>query len=309
MLFLDIQYLTIMNKRDKNKKKYCLVIPIYKYNLDEVDKLSLKSVAKSFYESGNHAHIEIIAPTRFEINIITEDTRNFIKSIFKDMCEVRWNYFDDNYFESTASYSKLLLEKEFYEYFNDDYKYLVLYQLDCYMFRDELDRFVDFDVDYIGAPIYATNSDWGEHPPYVGNGGFSIRKIETFVSVLDRNKQLWLIHKDEFENTKLPKNSDYKYIDFEDIFICQMIGKYYPLTFPNYKDIVNFCWDRNLDYIVPTFHVDTPCVAHNFTLFYNYYKKFIPELTENEYIKNFCEAKIERWKNTFHPEEVGYGNF
>jgi hypothetical protein len=95
--------------------------------------------------------------------------------------------FDNNFFGSAKAYRKLMFSPKFYETFID-YKYILIYQLDCLVFSDQLTQWCKTDLDYIGAP-------WIKHKdaPYVsnlafegkvGNGGFSLRKIQSFLKVI-----------------------------------------------------------------------------------------------------------------------------
>jgi len=92
--------------------------------------------------------------------------------------------FDDAFFGSAVAHTRLMLSPKFYESFRD-YKYILLYHLDALVFSDQLMQWCETDLDYIGAP-------WLKCPdtPYVkvsrvGNGGFSLRKIESFLRVIN----------------------------------------------------------------------------------------------------------------------------
>ncbi|WP_134089473.1 DUF5672 family protein [Olivibacter sp. XZL3] len=98
--------------------------------------------------------------------------------------------FDDSFFKSVTGYSRLLTGKHFYEAFST-YDYILIYQLDAWVFRDDLLTWAQKGYDYIGAP-------WLEAPPIsagkkpiinlskrlvnrVGNGGLSLRKIKSHI--------------------------------------------------------------------------------------------------------------------------------
>jgi hypothetical protein len=88
--------------------------------------------------------------------------------------------FDDRHFSSVASYSALLLSPSFYEAFSD-FDHLLIHQLDAFVFRDTLTDWCARGFDYIGAPWRnETNSDWFG----VGNGGFSLRDVQSCLAVL-----------------------------------------------------------------------------------------------------------------------------
>lgn len=83
------------------------------------------------------------------------------------------------------SYNKLLLTADFYKSFQD-YEYILIYQLDCLVFSDQILTWCDQGWDYVGAPWFA---NYGTDPSMgflgVGNGGLSLRKITSFLDVLD----------------------------------------------------------------------------------------------------------------------------
>jgi len=91
---------------------------------------------------------------------------------------------DEKHFRSRGSYSKLLLSKDFYRYFVD-YKYLLIYQLDCLVFSDQLIDFCQLDFDYIGAPLFRDKMDPSKGFSRAGNGGLSLRRVNAFLNVLN----------------------------------------------------------------------------------------------------------------------------
>lgn len=90
--------------------------------------------------------------------------------------------FNADYFSGTAAYSRLLLSSEFYRVFSG-YRYMLIYQLDALVFSDQLAHWCSKGYDYIGAPVHVHSDD--QSAAFVGNGGFSLRKIESFLHVLE----------------------------------------------------------------------------------------------------------------------------
>jgi uncharacterized protein DUF5672 len=87
--------------------------------------------------------------------------------------------FPDRFFTSKHNYSRLLLTREFYRAFSA-YDYILIHQLDCLVLSDELRFWCGRGYDYIGA--VHTIADL---PPCVGNGGFSLRRVASFLAVLN----------------------------------------------------------------------------------------------------------------------------
>lgn len=150
--------------------KNCVVIPIYKEVLDKDELASLLQCEKVL----NKHDIKFVCPK--SLNTAQYES-------FKNAGFVRLN---DDYFKSVYTYSRMLLDKNFYEQFND-YEYMLVYQLDAWVFEDRLDEWCEKGYDYIGAPWFkgfgAAKKKAKMHP-YSGNGGLSLRKISSLINVL-----------------------------------------------------------------------------------------------------------------------------
>jgi hypothetical protein len=83
---------------------------------------------------------------------------------------------------SSSTYSRLLLSADFYRRFSD-YDYILIYQLDCLVFSENLNRWCDMGFDYIGAPWVGLGPDGSAYVSRVGNGGLSLRKVRSFLRV------------------------------------------------------------------------------------------------------------------------------
>jgi hypothetical protein len=91
--------------------------------------------------------------------------------------------FDDSYFGSAMTYNKLMLSPHFYQAFAQ-YRYILIYHLDALVFSDRLSDWCATEWDYIGAPwLPCSDSPW-VGTSRVGNGGFSLRKVSSFLRVL-----------------------------------------------------------------------------------------------------------------------------
>lgn len=91
--------------------------------------------------------------------------------------------FHPRFFDGIKGYNLLMMDKAFYKRFVN-YKYMLIYQLDAWVFRDELDEWCKKGYDYIGAP-WIEEDDTGKMTlTGVGNGGFSLRRVQHFFNVL-----------------------------------------------------------------------------------------------------------------------------
>lgn len=121
------------------------------------------------------------------------------------------------FFENISGYNKLMLSLDFYVRFEQS-KYVLIYQTDCFVFKDELAGWCAKGYDYIGAPWPFDTSVWignhypwlvrkyyrtlGKHRvPHVGNGGLSLRKTASFIrniSLFQHWIKRWNYNEDTF---------------------------------------------------------------------------------------------------------------
>jgi hypothetical protein len=112
----------------------------------------------------------------------------------KQYPQVRFEFFPAEYFDSVASYSRLLLSTDFYNRFIA-YEFILILQPDAILFRDDLDHWMEQGYDYIGAPwpdgieITLWRDDFqGERrrriSTNVGNGGLSLRRVRGCIALI-----------------------------------------------------------------------------------------------------------------------------
>jgi len=155
----------------------CIAVPIYKENLEYHELISfnrinsvLKNVPKFF-----------IYPEGLKLDAYKSSSGN-----------ITFLPLDPKYFKSIDYYNILLKSPIFYKQFMD-FKYLLIYQLDSYIFEEQnINYFLKSNFDYIGAPWLKL--DWFDNSekliskikilrPFIkkiGNGGFSLRRVKTF---------------------------------------------------------------------------------------------------------------------------------
>jgi Protein of unknown function (DUF5672) len=93
--------------------------------------------------------------------------------------------FPRRFFRNPVTYSRLLLSRGFYDAFSA-YDYVLVYQLDALVLRDELEDWCARGLDYVGAPWFPGDAMPLVTQPAVGNGGFSLRRVAAFREVLER---------------------------------------------------------------------------------------------------------------------------
>ncbi|WP_027397413.1 DUF5672 family protein [Anaerovibrio lipolyticus] len=154
--------------------KVVIVIPIYSEKISDVELIALKQLDKVLY-----AYPKVfIAPRGLEFS-------------YGSFCEM-WDVveLDKDYFTGTVSYSSLLLSVDFYRKFSD-YEYMLIYQLDGFVFSDRLFEFCELGFDYIGS-AWPMNHRYtiGRRRAKIGNGGVSLRKISSTIKLLEQKEKI-----------------------------------------------------------------------------------------------------------------------
>jgi len=149
-----------------------VVIPIYKKNLTLAEVSSLDQALRIFQAR------DVRFVTYRDLDL--SEYRNVLK---KHDCNWDVVYFDKKWFSRLRSYSQMLMRDFFYEAFSS-YSFLQIYQLDAWVFRDELDLWCERGFSFIGAPFL-------DREPYcVGNGGFSLRRVSDCRRILSLGHEL-----------------------------------------------------------------------------------------------------------------------
>lgn len=89
----------------------------------------------------------------------------------------------DSCLDSVSSYNRMLLQSWFYRLFTD-WDFILIFQLDAWVFREDLGDWIRRGYAYIGAPwIKAMGPDTPDTG--VGNGGLSLRHVQSVIRVLE----------------------------------------------------------------------------------------------------------------------------
>lgn len=226
----------------------CVIIPIYQEKLSKTEEISLAQGIRVL----GHYPIIVIKPKSLNISHLQQQ-----------YSQIQFEDFEDSYFKSTLSYNRLMLSEEFYSRFLK-YEYMLIYQLDAFVFRDELKYWCEQGYDYIGAPwrieidfdskikefIWNVKKKialwfdlkeelYGKYGPKeiimkraVGNGGFSLRKTKKLRSMIPKNQQ-----KIEEYLEKVKTHQAYN----EDMFWGIELNRYVPqLKIPDWRTALKF---------------------------------------------------------------------
>ncbi len=199
-----------------------IIIPIYKEILSPSEIISLIRCNEILGE--------------FPIKFICSQGLN-TNCYLKIIPNASFEYFKDSHFVSIEGYNKLMLSTSFYKRFFQ-YRFILIYQLDAYVFENKLLYWCKKNYDYIGAPWivaptitkekYLINtSNWFVNR--VGNGGLSLRKI-----------------KPHFWNSFIFAPFLKIFIKNEDMFWGVLIDKLNPFfKKPKYTEALRFAFELN----------------------------------------------------------------
>lgn len=148
----------------RSANEIAIVIPVYR-ELKDFEKISLQQCLRVL---GEYPMV-LLAPESMDV------------THYLALWPFAVERFDDASFQGTSSYSKLLLSQRFYQRFQS-YTYILIHQLDVFVFSDRLKNFCSKGYDYIGAPV--PRWGWQEVRNRVGNGGCSLRKVSSCLRVL-----------------------------------------------------------------------------------------------------------------------------
>jgi hypothetical protein len=92
--------------------------------------------------------------------------------------------FPDDYFTSVAGYNRLMLSPTFYDRFAA-YDYILIVQLDALVLSSDIEPFLQWNVDYMGAPWFKDKTSPEKGFLGAGNGGLSLRRVAACQQALD----------------------------------------------------------------------------------------------------------------------------
>ena len=234
------------------KKRACVVIPVYKAVLSAYEQISLSQCLKVLHGYD----IFLVIPER-----LLESLRD--NADFRDQ-QIGYKTFDNAFFEDIPAYNRLLKSPGFYRAFLD-YEFMLIHQLDAFVFRDALEDWCKLNFDHIGAPLFDGHDLAKKDSPIVGqgNGGFCLRKVQHCYEVVTSFRRLnfkrafegpepafyirwyrFLKHGLLFNYSRYP----FQPIINEDLFWAELVPKAFPyFRVPEPVQAIRFSFEVNPD--------------------------------------------------------------
>jgi hypothetical protein len=238
-----------------------IVVPLHKAfsKLSENEKLALESSCRQL----DQYHHILVGPKQLK----WKEYQNFYADKGINIQIVK---FKAIFFLNIGGYNRLLRSLLFYKNFVK-YEYILIFQTDAYVFKNELEFWCSKGYDYIGGPWLnsANGCDSESRIIGAGNGGFSLRRIEPAIKLLKRIRALNLIRKIwrvsylnrivQFPIFLRLFLIDFKVVNFdqmdklsvhavanEDQFWCQIVANTFSdYNVSNIEDAIKFSFDVN----------------------------------------------------------------
>ena len=204
--------------------KCAICVIIYKDTLYKFEQLSLLRIIDFCIKTNRLDDLTFIIPKLIADNF-DEFCEKYINKFIIDNYNFSHNFTYISYpnicFNSVNAYNNMLmLSKNFYGDFINNYDYMLLYQLDGYIFDDHLNYFLEKEYDFIGGyyiPIYADILEYCEfdnldNHKILMNGGVSLKNLKFCIDIINK-------YYDEFING-CEFNDVFKYIN-EDTFFSK----------------------------------------------------------------------------------------
>lgn len=197
----------------------------------------------------------------------------------------------DENFQSIETYNKMMLSPWFYSLFSD-YDYMLIYQIDAYVFSDQIDYWASMGYDYIGAPWMLNDNLYERiigqwitrllqrcpirnnhvHSAHlfhqVGNGGFSLRRICKMKEIMVKNHDFIMSLSGKHESQ-------------EDVVISILLKKKENLKIPSWRLALYFSFEKAPAWCLELTHYAFPFGCHDTNSHYwNSFWKYYISLEE-----------------------------
>jgi hypothetical protein len=153
----------------------CVIIPVYAAELSQSEQAALICCIDRLRDR----QIFLLHKASIDINSVLDQ----LGVAVVDRKRIKCGSVEDKWLSSVASYNAMLLQGWFYRMFAN-WSYVLIYQLDAWVFGDALGEWLAKAYTYVGAPwtghLGPDTPDTG-----VGNGGFSLRCVAEMIRICE----------------------------------------------------------------------------------------------------------------------------
>lgn len=234
-------------EHDAGRQLVTVVVPVYRTDLSRYEQVSLRRLLAVL----GRYRIVVAKPRSLD----AAPLQPYFAAEDRNM---ETESFDDAFFEGIAGYNRLMMSETFYERFLSS-EYVLICQLDAYVFRDELEQWCGKGYDYIGAPwlvrpvyqfpllrltswlkrVYCnlTGTPNGQITRYkVGNGGFSLRRTSNCLRAVSQLHDTAVRH---FLTAR------HHHTFNEDVFFAVEVNRHgLGFRYPDWREALQFAFDK-----------------------------------------------------------------
>ncbi len=259
-----------------------VVIPLYKEHISAYEQISLQQCGKVL----KGYPVTFIMPHSLNPDRYLPACGGF-----------RIERFEDHYFSGTDGYNRLMTSASFYRRFLD-FRFILIYQLDAFVFRDDLSYWCAQNYDYIGAPWlerpatgtfidkwlfrYRSYRDYknnrrqpGTMLPVtsqfynkVGNGGFSLRNVSKMAEICSQMKA----------EIEFYSGNDHHYFNEDVFWSLEVNRKMNRLNIPDYKTALRFSIEGNPEYAIEVNKNRLPFGCHAWDIYAGFWRPVFKDL-------------------------------
>ncbi len=242
---------------------------------------------------------------KYKICIVTYKKNNlneYIKLAQKYKINILTEFFDFKNFKSIQSYNNFMLSINFYKRFKE-FEYILIYQLDAYVFRDELEEWCKKKYSYIGAPIFKGGRKCDKNSEYMQcmNGGLSLRNTKDMINILSDIRKIYIFeNKYERQNLISKIKAIIKILTIKNDYDLEIANNYHEdillskifiekinnfksrpkfwdkvikirtniYNLPSFNESYKFSFEENIEYLSTLYNNSLPTFCHAFQLEY-----------------------------------------
>jgi hypothetical protein len=235
--------------------KLCVIIPVHNPQLLDNEKLSLQACKVHL----SNFDCFLLYPDSMDISAYT----NICQNLLLKPLPAQW-------LASIEAYNRMKVSLDFYHLFSE-YTHMLTYELDAYIFNNDLKAANAFKFDFIGAPFFEGYWEATPNAPFIAgcNSGFSVRNIASCIQVLQSMQKFrfrWVLHQLFLSRFKPLKDAINRWTKNNyDVFISGKFGFYFGGFHLN-EDLI---WTEVVPQLFPSFSIAPPMAALQFSFEYN----------------------------------------